>query len=73
MTNHNFTVGDRVKLVALPPYLKTAEPMPMLRSANLLALGDEGVIMDRRPGGYWGVRFAQGAFLLESQYLSKLS
>jgi hypothetical protein len=73
MTNHNFTVGDRVKLVALPPYLKTAEPMPMLRSANLLALGDEGVIMDRRPGGYWGVRFDKGAFLLESQYLSKLS
>ena len=73
MTNYNFTVGDRVKLIALPPYLKTAEPMPMLRSANLLDLGDEGVIMDRRPGGYWGVRFDKGAFLLESQYLSKLS
>ncbi|AFZ34983.1 hypothetical protein Sta7437_1416 [Stanieria cyanosphaera PCC 7437] len=72
MTNHNFTVGDRVKLITLPPYLKTAEPMPTLRSANLLNLGDEGTIIDRRPGGYWGVRFAQGAFLLESQYLSKL-
>ncbi|BAU65521.1 hypothetical protein STA3757_29090 [Stanieria sp. NIES-3757] len=73
MTDHNFTVGDRVKLIALPPYLKTAEPMPMLRSANLLDLGDEGVIMDRRPGGYWGVSFDRGAFLLESKYLSKLS
>ncbi|GAB4241019.1 MAG: DUF3148 domain-containing protein [Stanieria sp.] len=73
MTNHNFTVGDRVKLIALPPYLKTAEPMPMLRSANLLDLGDEGIVIDRRPGGYWGVRFDKGAFLLESKYLSKLS
>lgn len=72
MTVHNFTVGDRVTLSVLPPYLKTADPMPMLRSANLLALGEQGVIIDRRPGGYWGVRFERGAFLLESQYLSKL-
>lgn len=66
------TVGSKVKLVALPSYLKTAEPMPMLRPANLLELGAEGVILDRRPGGYWGVRFPQGAFLLESQYLEAL-
>jgi hypothetical protein len=59
---NDFTVGDRVKLVALPPYLKTAEPMPMLRSASLLSLGNEGIIIDRRPGDYWGVRFSQGAF-----------
>jgi hypothetical protein len=72
MTN-NFTIGDRVKLIALPPYLKTADPMPMLRPANILAIADEGVIIDRRPGGYWGIRFAQGAFLLESKYLEFIS
>jgi hypothetical protein len=66
---NDFTVGDRVKLIVLPPYLKTAEPMPMLRSASLLSLGNEGIIIDRRPGDYWGVRFSQGAFLLEKQYL----
>ena len=65
-------VGDRVKLIALPPYLKTAEPMPMLRSSSLLQLGEEGIVIDRRPGGYWGIRFAQGAFLLESQYLESV-
>ncbi len=64
-----FLVGDRVRVVALPPYIKTAEPMPMLRPPNLIHLGEEGIVLDRRPGGYWGVRFDRGAFLLESQYL----
>ena len=65
----NFKVGDRVKIIALPSYIKTAEPMPMLRSPDVLAVGEAGTIMDRRPGGYYGIRFIQGAFLLESQYL----
>ncbi|MGL5077872.1 MAG: regulatory protein SipA [Waterburya sp.] len=66
-------IGDRVKIVALPTYIKTAEPMPMLRPPNLLTIGEEGVIMERRPGGYWGIRFTQGAFLLESQYITVIS
>ncbi len=70
--NQEITVGDRVRLIALPPYLKTAEPMPMLRPGNLLQIGDEGTIIDRRPGGYWGVRFANGAFLLETQYFEAI-
>ncbi len=65
----NFKLGDRIKLVALPDYIKTAEPMPMLRSADILTVGETGVILDRRPGGYYGIRFTQGAFLLESQYI----
>lgn len=64
-----FTVGDRVRVVALPRYVKTAEPMPMLRPPDVIAIGEEGIVLDRRPGGYWGVRFAKGAFLLDSQYL----
>ncbi|HHP7231433.1 MAG TPA: regulatory protein SipA [Xenococcaceae cyanobacterium] len=66
-------VGDRVKLVMLPPYIKTADPMPMLRPPDILTVGETGVILDRRPGGYWGVRFTQGAFLLETQYLELVS
>jgi hypothetical protein len=62
-------VGDKVKLIALPPYLKTAEPMPMLRSPDLLKIGYYGVVTDRRPGGYWGIKFSNGAFLLDRQYL----
>ena len=64
-----FTVGQKVRVVAMPPYVKTAEPMPTLRAASVIAIGDEGVVIDRRPGNYWGIRFAQGAFLLDSQYI----
>lgn len=64
-----FTVGDRVRVIALPRYVKTAEPMPMLRPPNVIQIGEEGVVLDRRPGGYWGVRFSKGAFLMDSQYI----
>ncbi len=64
-----FTVGDRVRVIALPRYVKTAEPMPMLRPPDVIQLGEEGIVLDRRPGGYWGVRFTRGAFLMDSQYI----
>lgn len=68
----SFKVGDRVKIIDLPAYIKTAEPMPMLRPPSLLTIGEQGTIMDRRPGGYYGIRFTQGAFLLESQYIAAI-
>lgn len=68
-----FTVGDRVRAIALPRYVKTAEPMPMLRPPDVITLGEEGVILDRRPGGYWAVRFSKGAFLMESQYIEAVT
>ena len=64
-----FAVGDRVRVTALPPYIKTAEPMPMLRPPNVIHLGEEGIVIDRRPGGFWGVRFSRGMFLMDSQYI----
>jgi Protein of unknown function (DUF3148) len=64
-----FKVGDRVKLITLPRYVKTAEPMPMLRPPDVIQIGEEGVILDRRPGGFWGIRFSRGAFLLDSEYI----
>ncbi|HEY9849329.1 MAG TPA: DUF3148 domain-containing protein [Leptolyngbyaceae cyanobacterium] len=67
-----FIVGEKVRVVALPPYVKTADPMPMLRPPNVISLGEEGTVIDRRPGGYWGVRFSKGAFLIDSQYIESL-
>jgi hypothetical protein len=64
-----FTVGSKVRVIALPPYVKTADPMPMLRPPDVIRVGEEGIVLDRRPGGYWSVRFARGAFLMESQYI----
>ena len=66
-------VGDKVKLSALPQFIKTADPMPMLRSPDTLNIGEKGTIISRRPGGYWGVKFASGSFLLDSQYLEVIS
>ncbi|MEM8781066.1 MAG: DUF3148 domain-containing protein [Cyanobacteria bacterium P01_G01_bin.49] len=73
MNEQQISVGSKVSLVARPPYLKTADPMPMLRPADILDIGDEGTVMDRRPGGYWGVKFARGTFLMESQYIALLT
>lgn len=67
-----FAIGERVRVVALPPYVKTAEPMPMLRPPDVIRIGEEGVVLDRRPGGYWGIRFAKGSFLIDSQYIESV-
>jgi hypothetical protein len=61
-----------VRIVALPPYVKTAEPMPMLRPAEVIQVGEEGIVIDRRPGGYWSVRFTRGAYLIDSQYIESV-
>ena len=68
MTELEIKVGDRIRIKELPPYIKTATPMPMLRPANILEVGEEGTIMKANPGGYWSIRFTQGAYLLESKY-----
>ncbi|MGK7941728.1 MAG: regulatory protein SipA [Crocosphaera sp.] len=73
MDKQPIAVGIKVSLVTKPPYLKTADPMPMLRPSDILEVGNEGIVMDRRPGGYWGVKFSQGTFLMESQYIDVLT
>jgi hypothetical protein len=70
--SEEFIVGSKVRVVALPPYIKTADPMPMLRPPDVIQLGEEGIVLDRRPGGYWGVRFSKGAFLIDSQYIESV-
>ena len=68
-----FVIGEKVRVVTLPPYLKTADPMPMLRPPEVVALGEEGIVSDRRPANYWAVRFTQGTFLIDSQYIEAIS
>ena len=67
-----FAIGSKVRLVTLPPYVKTADPMPMLRPPDILQVGEEGIVLDRRPGGYWGIRFDKGTFLMDSQYIEAI-
>jgi hypothetical protein len=69
----SFKAGDRVRLCEMPPYFKTADSMPMLRPPNVVALGEEGTVINHRPGGVWSVRFRKGSFLLDARYLEPLS
>ena len=69
----DFAMGDRVRVVSLPPFVKTADPMPMLRPPTVIAVGEEGVVVDRRVGGYWSIRFTNGTYLLDSQYLEAIA
>ena len=67
------STGSKIKVIQLPPYLKTADPMPMLRPADLIAVGDVGTLRDRRPGDYWAVKFERGSFLLEDKYFEAVT
>lgn len=71
MADKLFAVGDRITVTTQPPYLKTADPMPMLRPPDLVTLGEEGTILEQKPGGYWAVRFARGSFLIDGRYIDR--
>lgn len=64
-----FTVGDRVQLVSAPAYLKSADPMPMLRPADLIDPEEVGEVVGVRVKGLLAVRFRRGTFLLETAQL----
>jgi len=66
-------VGDAVRMVGVPPYLKTADPMPMLRPADLVDSGEIGQVLEVRALGQFAVRFRRGAFLLRRADLSPLT
>ncbi len=68
----SFKVGDRIRLHTRPPYLKSDDNMPMLRPPDLVEIGEEGTILSRKPGGYLGVRFNRGKFLIDAQYIETI-
>ena len=63
------TVGDQVRLLQSPPYLKTADPMPMLRPPDLVDSGELGQVVALRALDQVAVRFRRGTFLLEARLL----
>ncbi|MFM2304625.1 MAG: hypothetical protein RLZZ135_2037 [Cyanobacteriota bacterium] len=66
--SQEFNIGTTIKMIALPTHFKTADPMPMLRPPQTIAVGEIGVITDRRPGNYWVVKFDRGSYLVEDRY-----
>lgn len=67
--DRSWHVGDSVKLTKPLPYLKTADPMPMLRPADLVDLDDVGQVVGLRARNQLAVRFRRGTFLLDSTQL----
>ena len=59
-----FQVGDRVRLALALRYLKTADPMPMLRPPDLVTSEEIGVVSEIRARDQLAVRFRRGTFLL---------
>ena len=62
-------VGQKVALLQSLPYLKTADPMPMLRPPDLIDAGEVGDVVALRALNQVAVRFRRGTFLLESRQL----
>ena len=58
------SVGDRCRLTTRQTYLKTADPMSMLRPPDLVEAGEVGEVVALHPMDTVAVRFRRGAFLL---------
>ena len=63
------SAGDTVRLNAVLPYLKTADPMPMLRPSDLVSMDEVGQVIELRASGTLAVRFRRGTFLMEAGWL----
>ena len=68
-----FSVGDRCRLITRQSYLKTADPMPMLRPPDLVEAGEVGEVVALHPLETIAVRFRRGAFLLALDQLEPVA
>ena len=67
------TIGDRLRLKQQLPYLKTADPMPMLRPSDLVSLDEVGEVVAIHPLDTVAVRFRRGTFLISLDQLKTAS
>ena len=66
------SVGEKVSLQVHLPYLKTADPISMLRPPDLVSLDEVGVIIGIRDNDLLEVKFRRGNFLIPSERLKIL-
>ncbi len=64
-----FKLGTNVRLRETPAFLKTADPMPMLRPPDLVDGAEVGEVVGLRALEQYAVRFRRGTFLLEARQL----
>ena len=68
----NFSVGEKVSLEVPLSYLKTADPISMLRPPDLVSLDEVGEITGIRHNDLLEVKFRRGNFLIPSERLKVL-
>tara|TARA_Y100001968_G_scaffold159327_1_gene145678 strand:- start:562 stop:792 length:231 start_codon:yes stop_codon:yes gene_type:complete len=64
------TLGTKVYLNDPLPYLKTTDPMPMLRPADLVSQDEVGEVVGLRAMKIVEVRFRRGTFLIAADKLT---
>jgi hypothetical protein len=62
-------VGDAVQLKGRQQYLKTADPMPMLRPPDLVDPEELGEVLTLKARNLLAVRFRRGTYLIEADQL----
>ena len=65
----DFSIGDKVVLTVPLPYLKTSDPMPMLRPPDLISPDETGEIVGLRAKDTVEVRYRNGNFLIPADRL----
>ena len=66
--------GSAVIVTVAPPFVKTADPMPMLRpNDDIVREGDAGRVVGLRPKGQLAVRFRIGTYLLDRKNVAPLN
>ena len=63
------SIGDKLRLKEQLSYLKTADPMPMLRPPDLVGPGEVGEVVALHPLEVVAVRFRRGTFLIDLDQL----
>jgi len=66
----DLSIGEKVFLIVPLPYLKTADPMPMLRPPDLVSSEEIGEIVALIGPETVKVRFRRGTFLIPTCHLS---
>ena len=67
-----FSIGEKVSLQVPMPYLKTVDPISMLRPPDLVSLDEVGEVIGIRPKDLLEVKFRRGDFLIPAERLKAI-
>ncbi len=68
-----FSIGEKVSLKVPMTYLKTVDPVSMLRPPDLVSLDEIGEVIGIRPKDLLEVKFRRGNFLIPADRLKVLA